>query len=120
MSPKDMLRVAGDTTICRCAPRPTRRACPAARKSRSWRCSKASTPPRDHAASVGLFDEKNTLKKQWTAQKEDLAKRPVMAASDGAARHLSPARRRRRRAGRAGTTDYDLRRRISPARIRSR
>ena len=31
------------------------------------------------AASVGLFDEKNTLKKQWTAQKDDLAKHPVRA-----------------------------------------
>ena len=49
------------------------------------------------AASVGLFDEKNTLKKQWTAQKDDLAKRPVMAAICGAAGHLPRARRRRRR-----------------------
>jgi VWFA-related protein len=31
------------------------------------------------SASVGLFDEKNTLKKQWTAQPAELTKRPVMA-----------------------------------------
>ena len=49
------------------------------------------------AASVGLFDEKNTLKKQWTAQPADLAKRPVDGGARGAAGHLSRARRRRRR-----------------------
>jgi hypothetical protein len=60
------------------------------------------------AASVGLFDEKNTLKKQWTAQPPDLAKRPVMAAL------AAPAGTYRVRvaavdgSGRAGTTDYEL------------
>jgi hypothetical protein len=59
-------------------------------------------------ASVGLFDEKNTLKKQWTAQPADLAKRPVMAAL------AAPAGTYRVRvaavdaSGRAGTADYEL------------
>lgn len=60
------------------------------------------------AASVGLFDEKNTLKKQWTAQAADLSKRPVMAALAA-----PPGIYRVRVAaldgsGRAGTTDYEL------------
>jgi len=60
------------------------------------------------AASIGLFDEKNTLKKQWTAQPADLAKRPVMAAL------AAPAGTYRVRvatvdaSGRAGTADYEL------------
>jgi hypothetical protein len=59
-------------------------------------------------ASVGLFDEKNTLKKQWSAQAADLAKRPVMAALAA-----SPGTYRVRvaavdAAGRAGSTDYEL------------
>ena len=60
------------------------------------------------AASIGLFDEKNTLKKQWTADKGDLAKRPVMAAL------TAPAGTYRMRvaavdgSGRTGTTDHDL------------
>ena len=59
-------------------------------------------------ASVGLFDEKNTLKKQWTAQPADLNRRPVMAAL------AAPPGTYRVRiaavdaAGRAGTTDYEL------------
>ena len=60
------------------------------------------------AASIGLFDEKGTLKKQWTAEKKDLAKRPVLAAL------TAPAGMYRMRvaavdaAGRAGTADYEL------------
>ena len=60
------------------------------------------------AASVGLFDEKNTLKKQWTALPADLTKRPVMAGL------AAPAGTYRVRvaavdaSGRAGTTDYEL------------
>ena len=60
------------------------------------------------AASVALFDEKGTLKKQWTAEKNDLAKRPVLAAL------TAPAGTYRMRvaavdgAGRAGTADYEL------------
>ena len=61
------------------------------------------------SASVGLFDEKNTLRKQWTAQSGDLAKRPAMAALAA-----PPGTYRLRVAavdasGRAGTADYDLR-----------
>jgi hypothetical protein len=60
------------------------------------------------AASVGLFDEKGTLKKQWTADKTDLAKRPVLAALTA-----SPGTYRMRVAavdgnGRSGTADYAL------------
>jgi hypothetical protein len=60
------------------------------------------------AASIGLFDEKNTLKKQWTAQAGDLSKRPVIAALAA-----PPGTYRMRVAatdatGRAGTTDYEL------------
>jgi hypothetical protein len=59
-------------------------------------------------ASVGLFDEKNTLKKQWSAQAADLTKRPVMAglaAPPGTYRVRVAAVDT---AGRAGTTDYEL------------
>ena len=60
------------------------------------------------SASLGLFDEKNTLKKQWTAQSADLSKRPVMAAITA-----PPGVYRLRVAavdtqGRGGTTDYDM------------
>jgi hypothetical protein len=60
------------------------------------------------AASIGLFDEKNTLKKQWSAQGGDLSKRPVMAALTAA-----PGTYRLRvaavdAAGRTGTADYEL------------
>jgi hypothetical protein len=60
------------------------------------------------AASVGLFDEKNTLKKQWSAQSAELTKRPVTAALTAA-----PGTYRVRVAavdasGRAGTADYEL------------
>jgi hypothetical protein len=67
------------------------------------------------SASVGLFDEKNTLKKQWTAKPEELAKRPTMAALQ------APAGAYRVRvaavdgAGRTGTADYDLQAQISRA-----
>jgi len=60
------------------------------------------------AASVGLFDEKGTLKKQWSAEKGDLVKRPVLAALTA-----PPGVYRMRVAavdasGRAGTADYEL------------
>jgi hypothetical protein len=59
-------------------------------------------------ASVALIDEKGTLKKQWTAQSADLARRPVIAALTAA-----PGTYRLRvaavdTAGRTGTTDYEL------------
>ena len=60
------------------------------------------------AASIGLFDEKGTLKKQWSAQSGELSKRPVMAALTA-----PPGTYRLRVAavdasGRAGTADYEL------------
>jgi hypothetical protein len=60
------------------------------------------------AASVGLFDAKGTLKAQWTAQKEDLAKHPARADLQ-----LPPGTYRIRVAavdanGRGGTTDEDV------------
>jgi hypothetical protein len=60
------------------------------------------------AASVGVFDEKGTLKKQWTATKEDLAKPTVRADLQA-----PPGNYRVRVAavdgtGRAGTTDDNL------------
>jgi hypothetical protein len=60
------------------------------------------------AASVGLFDEKGVLRKQWTAQKDDLAK-PMVRADLQAV----PGTYRVRVAavdgsGRAGTTDGEL------------
>ena len=60
------------------------------------------------AASVGLFDDKGTLKKQWTAEKGDLAKRPVVAGLTA-----PPGTYRMRVAavdgsGRTGTVDYEL------------
>jgi len=60
------------------------------------------------AASVALFDEKNTLKRQWTAQPADLARRPVMAALS------APHGTYRLRVaavdgtGRVGTADLDM------------
>ena len=60
------------------------------------------------AASVGMFDEKNTLKKQWTAQPAELAGRPVRAtlvAQPGTYRVRVAAVDA---SGRSGTTDYEL------------
>jgi hypothetical protein len=60
------------------------------------------------AASVGLFDEKGTLRKQWTATRDDLAKPLVRAdlqAAPGAYRVRVAAVDA---SGRAGTTDDDL------------
>ena len=67
------------------------------------------------SASVGLFDEKNTLKKQWTAKPEELAKRPTQAAVTA-----PPGAYRVRVAavdgsGRTGTADYDLQAQVGRA-----
>lgn len=67
------------------------------------------------SASIGLFDEKNTLKKQWTAQSADLAKRPVIAALTA-----PPGVYRLRVAaidatGRGGTTDYEMQAEVARA-----
>jgi len=60
------------------------------------------------AASVGLFDEKGTLKKQWTATKDDLAKKLVRADLQAAAGTYRVRVAAVDAAGRAGTTDSDL------------
>jgi hypothetical protein len=108
-SPKDMLRVAGERQDL-----PLRAAAYASRNPGSEEVKivalfEGAEPSVTLAsASIGLFDEKGTLKKQWTAQAADLAKRPVMAALTAA-----PGVYRMRvaavdAAGRGGTTDYDL------------
>lgn len=60
------------------------------------------------AASVGLIDEKGTLRAQWTAQANELAQSPVIGALTAA-----PGKYRMRVAaidsnGKGGTTDYEL------------
>jgi hypothetical protein len=61
------------------------------------------------AASVGLFDEKGTLKKQWTANKDDLAKKLGRADLQAAAGVYRVRVAAVDGSGRAGTTDYELR-----------
>jgi hypothetical protein len=109
VSPKDMLRVAGERHDL-----PLRAAAYSSRTPGSDEVKivalfEGTEPEATLAsASVGLFDERNTLKKQWTAQAADLAKRPVMAALS------APEGTYRLRvaaidaSGRAGTTDYEL------------
>ena len=107
--PKDMLRVAGEFTDL-----PLRAASYASRLAPGTEDVKvvalfeslAGAPLA--AASVGLFDDKNTLKKQWTAQKDDLSQSMVRADLQA-----PPGRYRVRIAavdakGRAGTADGDL------------
>ena len=108
-SPKDMLRVSGEHHDL-----PLRAAAYTSRNAGNeevkivalFEPAEADSTLKE--ASIGLFDEKNTLKKQWTAQAADLAKRPVMAALSA-----PPGIYRMRVAaidgsGRTGTTDYDL------------
>jgi hypothetical protein len=60
------------------------------------------------SASFALFDEKNTLKKQWTGQPSDFAKQPILAAliaQEGSYRLRVAAVDE---SGRAGTADYQL------------
>jgi len=110
VTPKDMLRVPGEHNDLplRAAAFPSRS--PGSDEVKIVALFESSEPSAAIAsASVGLFDEKNTLKKQWTAQKDDLAKRPIMAALSA-----PPGNYRLRVAavdagGRAGTTDYELR-----------
>ena len=59
-------------------------------------------------AIVGLFDEKGTLKAQWTARPEELGRTPAVAALA-----IAPGKYRARVAandanGKGGTTDFDL------------
>jgi hypothetical protein len=60
------------------------------------------------SASVGLFDEKNTLKKQWTAKPEELAARPTMAALPAPAGTYRVRVAAIDAAGRMGTADYQV------------
>jgi hypothetical protein len=66
------------------------------------------------AAAIGLYDEKGTLKAQWTAQPAELGKSPVLAAV------VVPAGTYRVRlaatdaAGRGGTTDFDVLAQLKP------
>lgn len=67
------------------------------------------------SASIGLFDERGTLKKQWTAEGGDLTHRPVTAAIVTA-----PGVYRMRVAavdgsGRTGTADYEFRAEVARA-----
>jgi hypothetical protein len=60
------------------------------------------------AAAVGLFDQKGTLKAQWTAKPDELQRSPVAGALA-----VPPGKYRMRVAatdssGKGGTTDYDL------------
>lgn len=60
------------------------------------------------AASVGLFDETNTLKKQWTAQKQDLSQPMVRADLQAPPGHYRVRVAAIDAKGRAGTADDDL------------
>jgi hypothetical protein len=115
VKPQDMLRVAGERhdLPLRAAAYTSRN--PASDEVKVVALFEGIEASALASASVGLFDEKNTLKKQWTAQKDDLAKRPVMAALTA-----PPGNYRLRVAalddfGRAGTTDYDLRAEVARA-----
>lgn len=109
LKPQDMLRVAGEhhELPLRVAAHTSRT--PGSEEVKIVALFEGAEPSAALAsASVGLFDEKNTLKKQWTAQSADLAKRPIMAAITA-----PPGVYRLRVAavdagGRGGTTDYDL------------
>ena len=107
--PKDMLRVAGARTEL-----PLRVTAYTSRTAGSDEVTIAAlfegveANAALSAASVGLFDGKGTLKKQWSAQASELSKRPVVAALTA-----PPGTYRLRVAavdasGRAGTADYEL------------
>ena len=109
VQPKDMLRVAGERTEL-----PLRVTAYTSRTTGNDEVTIAAlfegvdTNAVLSAASVGLFDGKGTLKKQWSAQAGELSKRPVVAAL------TAPPGTYRLRvaavdgAGRAGTADYEL------------
>jgi hypothetical protein len=107
--PKDMLRVAGERTDL-----PLRVTAYTSRTAGSEEVTIAAlfegveANTALSAASIGLFDGKGTLKKQWSAQSGELSKRPVTAALTA-----PPGTYRLRVAavdasGRAGTADYEL------------
>jgi hypothetical protein len=114
-APKDMLRTAADYRDL-----PLRAAAYASRHAGSDELKvvalfEALDAARLTSASVALFDEKNTLKRQWTAQASDFTTQPVMAAL------TAPAGVYRLRvaavddSGRAGTADYELTAELSRA-----
>jgi hypothetical protein len=107
-APKDMLRVAAEYRDLPLRATSYASRAPASEDVRVVALFESPGGAPLSAASVGLFDEKGTLKKQWTANKDDLAK-PLVRADLQA----SPGTYRVRVAavdagGRAGTTDYDL------------
>jgi len=107
-SPKDMLRTSTEYLALPLRATAYTSRLPGSEELRVVTLFEGVDPGSITAASVGLFDEKNTLKKQWTAQKDDLAKHPVRAdlqAPPGVYRVRVAAVDG---AGRAGTTDYDL------------
>ena len=107
-SPKDMLRTSTEYLALPLRATAYTSRLPGSEELRVVTLFEGVDPGSITAASVGLFDEKNTLKKQWTAQKDDLAKHPVRAdlqAPPGVYRVRVAAVDA---AGRAGTTDYDL------------
>jgi len=67
------------------------------------------------SASVGLFDEKNTLKKQWTATAEELSKRPATAALPAPAGSYRVRVAAVDGSGRTGTADYPLEAQVARA-----
>ncbi|HTM27217.1 MAG TPA: hypothetical protein VL225_18590 [Vicinamibacterales bacterium] len=114
-SPKDMLR-----TVAEYRDLPLRTSAYASRHAGSDELKvvalfEALDAARLTSASVALFDEKNTLKRQWTAQASDFTTQPVMAAL------TAPAGVYRMRvaalddSGRAGTADYELSAELSRA-----
>jgi hypothetical protein len=60
------------------------------------------------AATVGLFDEKGSLKAQWTAQPNELGRAPVIAALTAAPGNYRMRVAASDASGKGGTTDYDL------------
>ena len=60
------------------------------------------------AAMVGLYDEKGTLKAQWTAQPNELGRAPVVAALTAAPGNYRMRVAASDSSGKGGTTDYEL------------
>jgi hypothetical protein len=60
------------------------------------------------AAMIGLFDDKGSLKAQWTAQPNELSRSPVIAALTVAPGHYRMRVAATDTNGKGGTTDYDL------------
>lgn len=67
------------------------------------------------SAMIGLFDEKGTLTRQWTAQPAELARPLVMAALTAPAGSYRLRVAATDASGRAGSTDYDLSAQLSAA-----